>query len=149
MKVRQHNSTLHQDTEKPLRRSSSLNRGKAPQKRRKRVYAEPGFQQEVQGLPCLKCGKGARDGHHFLPQQMLRAHARTHKLTDSELKALLSDRRNRGELCPDCHANEENGNRVPRELVPASAFEFAEELGLRWVLERRYGVPAGSGATDG
>jgi hypothetical protein len=58
VRVQAHNSTLHQDTEKPLRRSSSLNRGKAPQKRRKGISpASKGQREKVRNALCVVCAR--------------------------------------------------------------------------------------------
>lgn len=42
-------------------------------------------------------------------------------------------------LCAYHHARHENWTqRVPYELLPGDALEFAEELDLLWLLEREY-----------
>ena len=86
--------------------------------------------------------------HHVLPKQVIRQYVRGLRLPSVEAiplsKRLLSDTRNRLWLCEGplgCHPQFENRRLViPRDRVPQGAFEFAAELGERFVawLEKRY-----------
>jgi hypothetical protein len=76
-----------------------------------------------------------RTGHHLVPQQVLR---RLH------LEHLLWDPRNGLCLCAYHHGQHEVfAQRVPRELVPERAGEFAEEIDLGWLIERDYPAAVG------
>jgi hypothetical protein len=86
------------------------------------------------------CGKRwPVEAHHVVSQRFLRDLARERGLYAA---ALLSDPRNRLVLCSgpfSCHARHEAAfRRVPRRLVPESAWEFASDLGLEWYVERFY-----------
>lgn len=116
-------------------------------------------------LPCYPCGlagvaRRAAHWHHWLPQTLIRQRARglardvPIELLLADLKRTLADARNLTAMCFDCHmAHEDHPERWERSHVPASALEFAAELGPEWLarLERAYPVPAGSGnvAADG
>lgn len=70
------------------------------------------------------------DGHHVLAKRHLRTNGHA---------ARLWDQRNGLALCRYHHARHEAGHqRVPYELVPKGAIDFAAELGLDWILEREY-----------
>lgn len=67
------------------------------------------------------------DGHHVVPKQDLKRWG---------LHALLWDLRNMLPLCRYHHFRHEQAvQRVPRELLPAPAWEFADAIGARFVLE--------------
>lgn len=78
------------------------------------------------GLAC----SGPVQGHHVLTQQALRKRG---------FEEFLWDKRNRLATCEGAHMRHHTRIRpIPRELLPDSAFEFAAELGLTWLLERVY-----------
>ncbi len=67
------------------------------------------------------------EGHHLIEKSELRRWG---------LLAALFDPRNMLPLCSYHHARHTLAfERVPRELLPAAAFEFADEIGARFVLE--------------
>jgi len=67
-----------------------------------------------------------------------------HIIRKSTLLALgfhdfVMDKRNRLAVCEHRHEQHTCAHRlIPRRLLPASVFEFAEELGLGWYLDRHY-----------
>jgi hypothetical protein len=67
-----------------------------------------------------------------------------HVIPRSDLKRMglhdyLWDERNGIGLCAyHHHRHTVWRERMPRELVPAAAYEFAEELGIGWLLDREY-----------
>jgi hypothetical protein len=81
--------------------------------------------------PCVITGAVIDiDAHHIIPAQVLRSLG---------LRAYLGDHRNRLAVRRDLHLNHHSGTRpIPRELLPASVFEFAADIGLGWYLDKRY-----------
>jgi hypothetical protein len=113
-------------------------------KRKGKPQARPSFRV---GLgPCVLCGttRRFRQAHHGLPQQVVRRHVEGLRLPEADARRLmldlLSDVRNRMAVCVECHPKVEHGRSIPRHKVPRSVFEFAAELGERYVarLERMY-----------
>jgi len=83
----------------------------------------------LRALPGHEC-EGRVEGHHAITRQALR----TRGLAEHQW-----DRRNRVPLCDRAHTSHHTASqRVPRELLPPAVFEFADELGLRWLLDRVY-----------
>ena len=73
------------------------------------------------------------EGHHILGKHQLK------KLYRSRFDELRWDERNGMGLCVWHHQRHEHHvERVPRWLLPAGVFEFAEELDLTWLLDRDY-----------
>lgn len=73
---------------------------------------------------------GDLQAHHILTQQQLRKHG---------LKHLLWDTRNGLPLCDRAHDRHHSAHeRIPRDLLPAGALQFAEEVGLMHLIERYY-----------
>lgn len=67
------------------------------------------------------------DGHHIVPKQDLKRWG---------LFALLWDLRNGLPLCRYHHFRHESAyQRVPRRLLPAAAWKFADEINARFVLD--------------
>ena len=104
------------------------------------------------GWRCAVCGERQRrerlEGHHVIPQRLIRAHVRslahTLKLPDAEavvlLRRLLWDPRNGVPVHRECHARLE---RRFATIVPSDeAWDFARELGLEWWLEKHYAKEA-------
>ena len=93
---------------------------------------------------CRRCGQHrASTWHHWLPVRKLREHVRSLRLPHDEARVLLSalihDERNLSPYALTCHlAAENHAPPFTRAEVPASAFEFADELGLVWLIERLY-----------
>ncbi len=70
------------------------------------------------------------DGHHVIPQRHLKR---------AGLEEHLWDERNGLALCRWHHFQHENHReRLPRELIPDEAHDFALELGLDWLIDREY-----------
>lgn len=70
------------------------------------------------------------EGHHLLPQRDLKRHGYADRLWDE---------RNGMGLCElHHHRHERYVQRVPRDLLSESAYEFADELGLGWLIDREY-----------
>lgn len=68
--------------------------------------------------------------HHIIPKRHLKQEG---------LKDLIWDERIALGLCGYHHARHENyRERVPRSLLPKSVYQFAEEHGLMWLLDREY-----------
>ncbi len=83
---------------------------------------------------------GPIDGHHCVSKQALKRRG---------LFAHLWDRRNRVPVCRFRHEQETSGYKpIPRGLLPASVFEFADELGLRWWVEKHYPASLDEQETD-
>lgn len=87
--------------------------------------------------------RGPHDGplqaHHVLTVQALRRYG---------LAEHVWDARNGLCLCELHHARHHRAlERVPRALLPGAVFEFADEVGLGWLLDREY--PVGEERTDG
>lgn len=99
-----------------------------------------------------RCGERATGWHHWLPQQQIRVYVRGLRLdgraSRRRLRSLLADERNLIAVCAACHDLIDPllglGPQARRCDVPASAFEFAAELGAEWLvrLERLYPVVA-------
>ena len=84
--------------------------------------------------PCAMRGttacSGPLQGHHVIEKRALRRRG---------LDEHLWDKRNRMSLCDHHHAQHTVAHkRIPYDLVPASALEFADELGLTYLIERYY-----------
>lgn len=83
------------------------------------------------------------DAHHIVPARYIRRYVRSLRLDAPEaaklLARLLYDPRNGLCLCRRDHDKHETGyTRVPRELIPSKAFQFARELKLDYVIDRFY-----------
>lgn len=93
---------------------------------------DPGRHEWGEGLgPCVVCGTGFRvQGHHAVPKRVLKWYG---------LDASLWDIRNRVPVCRHDHESHETRARpIPRGLLPVSVFEFADEVGLGWYIDRHY-----------
>lgn len=100
---------------------------------------------------CQRCSGPPEDlvvrAHHVVRQQLVRRRvaelAHTETLTAAESAALLErwlwDVRNGLGVCEGAHRRH-HSRRAPigRWLLPAAVFEFADELGLGYVLDREY-----------
>lgn len=130
------------------RRPSAIPRGI-----RWKVRPTDAFTDNVTGEPCAICGTRVRHvvAHHITPQQKIRVHVRGIPMDPEDRRYLhihlLSDPRNRLWLCDfaplACHPQlEAHRLTVYRDQIPASAFEFAAELGEPFVawLEKRHPI---------
>lgn len=96
--------------------------------------------------PCAcGCGERAAHWHHWLEQEHIRVYARGLRLPDQAhdklLRALLRDERNLSAYAAGCHLDTREGQTgFTAEDVPASAHQFAAELGPEWAerLRREY-----------
>ena len=67
-------------------------------------------------------------GHHIIEQQHLKRHGKREHLWDP---------RNGMGLCAYHHARHTHWRqRVPRELLPPAVYDFADEIGLPWLLDQ-------------
>jgi len=129
-------------TRTPLKRRAPLRAGAARLRRRPRANPVSVAEQAAREAwkldlgACVVCPaeggacRGSVQGHHAIGKQTLKRLG---------LRRLLWDRRNRVPVCEHRHEQHTSGYRpIPRELLPASVFEFAEEVGLGWWLDRHY-----------
>lgn len=96
---------------------------------REKVLA-PGF--------CVMCGTSKNlQPHHVLERSRVK-HALLRK--DEEIPVdIYWDPRNGIALDWDCHQRHHGfSRRLSRRCLPASAFEYAEDHGLTWLLDREY-----------
>lgn len=120
-------------------------RERAARKRAGRPRADRSWGEGRPRAACPVCAmRMVWDPHHVLYQKHIRARARLEKWSAEQLRAVLSDVRNRLWVCSVCNQEQEHGPNRPmrRAHVPASAWEFARTLG-EWAvvrLERDYPV---------
>jgi 5-methylcytosine-specific restriction endonuclease McrA len=102
-----------------------------------RDLARRWWESVAKNKPCAVCGRPDRvQGHHVVSQQAIKKVARRFGY---DVLALLWDPRNGIPVCERCHSAHTGAKkRIPLAVIPASAFEFADELGLRWQIERDY-----------
>ena len=83
--------------------------------------------------PCVVTGARVNvDAHHIIPKGTLI------RLGFSEH---IMDKRNRLAVHRDVHESHHNRSHpLPRAVLPESVFEFADEFGLGWYLDRHYPV---------
>jgi len=73
---------------------------------------------------------GPIQGHHLITKQALKKRG---------LEIHLWDIRNRLPVCERRHdLHTRRIQVIPRDLIPVEAWQFADEIGLRWWLERFY-----------
>lgn len=147
----------------PLKRSKGLDRGKplergdtplsreTPLERKSRIQPKPKPKRTdeeaaasalwhrivTEGKRCLMCGtRSDLQGHHHVPQQVLRRQART---LGVRAWVLVWDLRSGVPLCKRCHERHTLAvQKVPGWRLPAEAWEFAREIGLEHRLEREH-----------
>jgi hypothetical protein len=89
--------------------------------------------------------RGAHHWHHLISRARLRRYVDRQGLLPIEAFALerklIHDERNLMALCASHHLTWKKGleTPVPLEVIPDGAWEFARELDMEHVLERRYG----------
>lgn len=81
--------------------------------------------------------------HHLISQEAIRRHVASLRLEASRMEGLLRrrlwDARNAFACCRICHAQHTVATvRIPLRLVPERAWEFADEMGLTYLLTRYY-----------
>jgi hypothetical protein len=86
------------------------------------------------GARCAVCGARRQiQGHHVLSQQVLRHLAQENGLNLAERERLRWDPRNGLAVCQRHHDHHTLAvRRIPRSALPASVFEFADELDGRY-----------------
>lgn len=79
---------------------------------------------------CLVCGgRWALQGHHLVSQQALRSFCRSLRMDRAGTQRILWDVRNGAACCEQDHVRHTTAfRRIPFASLPASVFEFAEEL---------------------
>lgn len=94
------------------------------------------------GKRCAGCGwDRSLQAHHIVRQQVLRRRAAELGIPEHRL---LWDERIGLPLCAEpaphrCHSRHDLAvKRLPRSVIPPEAWEFADEHGLRWAIEREY-----------
>lgn len=105
--------------------------------------AKARFDAAVQGRACVVCGtrRSEMTGHHAIEAQFLRG----------SWPEFEWDPRNAVPVCPwwvdaACHGDHHAWmRRIPRGRLPASVETFADDLGLRWYLDRFYGPRRATG----
>lgn len=118
-----------------------LKRGKPLRSRRWHTYPKPAavIQRDLWREGLGRCALNMRGdhvcegkvrGHHLIAQHALRKRG---------LHEFLWDKRNRLAVCDAAHHRHHTRCApLPRSVLPDSVFEFAEELGLLWLLEKTY-----------
>jgi 5-methylcytosine-specific restriction endonuclease McrA len=140
-----------QQRQKPLRSKKHLrpisDKRRAEREAEKEAQgplARAWWEAVAKGKSCAVCGRPDRvQGHHVVARQVLRRMAKRYGY---DLLRLLWDPRNGVAVCERCHdAHTTARRRIPRWAIPASAFAFAAEYGLSYVLEREYPDEPGGG----
>lgn len=90
--------------------------------------------------PCVVCPyegeecEGRVTGHHIIEKQTIRRR--------SLGKRAMWDLRNRLPVCEGRHhSHTSRAKPIPRAVLPESAFAFAEDHGLSWLLDKIYPPP--------
>jgi hypothetical protein len=89
------------------------------------------------------CGRRASTFHHWIPVRKLREHVRAMRLplddARKELSRLVHDERGMSPYALTCHLARENHHPPFQRIeIPDETWNFAEELGLVWLLQRLY-----------
>ena len=144
----------------PLTRKTALNRKpfkrKAPKPSGTDLGLAKAWWKEVTGydendglrvsrnvVPCVVCGSTSNiEAHHVISKQSIKREAKAMEWGENRRERALWDSRNGLAVCQGCHAAHETASaRIPRQLLPKSAIEFAVELDLVWEIERWYYPP--------
>jgi len=96
---------------------------------------------------CEACPPERRDPnawleiHHVLSQRRIKRLGVERKLSENAILNLLTDPRNSIILCRECHHRHTvSYESLPLGVIPAAAWEFATEIGLREELIEEYGA---------
>lgn len=103
----------------------------------------------VRTQPCVVCSYDPLDppegdfrvirGHHVLRKTVIKREAyRLGLFGENLIRVIWGDVRNRLPVCDPCHERHHGSEPMRLELVPAVAYDFAEELGLVGIMERDY-----------
>jgi 5-methylcytosine-specific restriction endonuclease McrA len=80
---------------------------------------------------CAVCNRQAHHGHHIIYKQ--------HLVPRDDAAERVWDLRNMLPVCASCHARHHSAFcRIPREVLPPAALEFALEVGLDYLIEQDY-----------
>lgn len=90
--------------------------------------------------PCVECGALWNiEAHHVIAKQEIKRVARTGRWEWDREQEAIWDNRNGIPVCSECHMRHESAyKRISRGNVPPSAVEFADELGVGYLIERYY-----------
>ncbi len=78
--------------------------------------------------------------HHVISQRRIKRLAVERKIRETGRRDLLTDPRNSIVLCRQCHHEHTVSHRaIPLGAIPAAAWDFAKELGLKDELIAEYG----------
>lgn len=138
-----------------LRRNKRLTRKKGLNPRSLTKYESPkggydldksaAWHKEVVGpplkkKPCVVCGSRINiEGHHVIAKQEIKRIARSGRWEFDREQDALWDVRNGIPLCDVCHQRHETAfKRVPRNVLPSAALDFAGEMGVDHLIERYY-----------
>ena len=90
--------------------------------------------------PCVECGSLFNiEAHHVIAKQTIKRMARSEKWDWDREQETIWDFRNGIPVCVDCHQRHETAyRRISQSNVPPEAVEFADELGVGYLIERYY-----------
>ena len=97
----------------------------------KKVPVSKLSKEQAKARMVWKTGRPFMEAHHIISQQVLRKRGHSDLLWDTRNRLWLD--RARHEQHTNCYRKIRWGE------LPPEAFEFAEEIGLTWWLERNYG----------
>jgi uncharacterized PurR-regulated membrane protein YhhQ (DUF165 family) len=127
-------------------RTAPMKRGRRGRHTAQQATARAAWKLATVGRPCAVCGVGwgwgssaaqPLDGHHVLRREFIERTLRRKGAPVSP--EVLYDLRNQLVLCRGCHDAHEGGDRLPRELVPAAAWEFRPRVGCAGAGRAVYG----------
>jgi hypothetical protein len=114
---------------------------------RKRVEFRARRPAREQACAWPGCDRSAASWHHWLTQDAIRAYVRSLRIRDEPeedrlLRRLLRDERNLSPFCARHHGpHGTTAHEYTWPQVPASACEFARELGREWFAKLRRAYP--------
>ena len=138
---------------KPLGRNRRKHYGLRPIQGDPDYEAQAAWKQWARTVGCQVCPHrggvcdGDVEGHHVVPQRVLKRHVRnlvfTGQLEEADamlyLRRLLWDTRNCMLACYRAHRRHENRHQpIDYHLLPPAALQFAEELHMLGVLRQHY-----------
>lgn len=132
---------------KPLARTAARERAAKPKPPVRFRAKTPARARQCERCAGQEHSRGATCHHHWLAQEFIRVYVRGLRLPEDRarrlLGALLADERNLSPLCTPCHEEHEQTTVVVFTAadVPASAHEFAAELGSEWAERLRRAYP--------
>lgn len=132
-----------------MKRSGPLKRRRKAKRTRIEQTASERWIAEVKRQPVLISATQPSEflmgwhtvGHHIIPQQTLNdwLDEILEPLSTDERAAILWDVRNGLHVSNRRHQRHHSGHEpIPRSALPAGVFEFADEFGFDWYLDRHY-----------